>query len=160
MNAWLQEWQRCRPWIEAALHYCHETHTIEDIEDGLARNQYVLWPGRQSAVITEIWQYPQARFLHIPWAGGDLDELREMVKRLLRPYAYLMGCSRITITGRRGWERALKPDGWQADMVCLGLPISGALHEQVATDQPKHHTDHQYSAVVGERIAGSGAGTG
>jgi hypothetical protein len=154
-----QEWQRCRPWIEAALDYCHGTHTIEDVEAGLVAGQYTFWPGLRSAIITEVWQYPRQRFLHIPYAGGELDELRTMVKRLLYPYAFLMGCSRITLTGRRGWERALKTDGWQADMVCLGLPVNGAIHEQVAADHAKHESNQQHSGVV-DAVFPAGGATG
>lgn len=116
-----REWKRCRPYIEAALGYCHGTHTIEDIELGIAEGLYVFWPGKQSAAVTEVHQFPQARFFHIFLAGGDLDELRSMVPTW-QSFAAFAGCSRLTICGRRGWERALKKQGWKAALVCLDLP--------------------------------------
>ena len=32
----MTEWERCRPWIEAALIYADGTHSIEDIAAGIA----------------------------------------------------------------------------------------------------------------------------
>jgi hypothetical protein len=124
MSASATEWARCRPWIEAALPYAKGTHTIEDIEAGVAKGEYTLWPGDRSAAITEIHQFPRARFLHVFLAGGDLAELRDEMVPMWRIYAKLKGCSRLTLCGRRGWERALKSQGWRSDLVCLDLPTA------------------------------------
>src|SRR5215831_9032778 len=152
------EWRRCRPWIEAALEYCHGTHTIEDVEIGILQHHYQFWPGERSAMVTQILVYPRQRFAHIFLAGGDMDELRSMVKRLLRPYALLTNCSRVTLAGRRGWERALKGDGWETDLVCLGLPI-GEIHEQISAnpadaDAAEHDPALADAGLENGRIAG------
>jgi hypothetical protein len=118
------EWERCKPWIEGALAHAKGTHAIEDVEAGVATGQFLLWPGDRSAALTEIHQFPRARFLHVFLAGGDLNELRDQMVPMWRVYAKLKECSHLTICGRRGWERALKKQGWQADLVCLDLPVS------------------------------------
>jgi hypothetical protein len=115
-----QEWKRCRHWIEAALVRV-TTHTIEDVEIGLVKGIYVFWPASRSAAITEIHDYPRAKHMHLFLAGGDLDELRSMVP-MWQSWARFNGCSKVTLVGRRGWERALKQQGWKADFV--GLSIS------------------------------------
>jgi hypothetical protein len=115
-----QEWKRCRPFIEAALEYA-PTHTIEDVEQGIQLGIYIFWPASKSAAITEIHVYPQAKHMHIFLAGGDLDELRSMVP-IWQSWARFNGCSKVTLCGRRGWERALKDQGWKADLIVLTIP--------------------------------------
>lgn len=116
-----QEWARCHHWIVAALEHSAGTHDIADIEYGIAKGVYALWPGRECAAITEIHQFPRARYFHIFLAGGKLEELLEMVPSW-RSFAMHAGCSKLTLCGRRGWERVLKKQGWKADLVCLHLP--------------------------------------
>jgi hypothetical protein len=120
MTVAAQEWRRCRHWIEAALEHA-PTHTIEDIELGLALSRYVFWPAGKSAAITEIHEFPRAKHMHIFLAGGDLDELRSMVP-MWQSWARFNGCSKVTLVGRRGWERALKDHGWKADLIALSIP--------------------------------------
>jgi hypothetical protein len=114
-----QEWKRCRHWIEDAIALI-STHTIEDIEIGLVQCKYVFWPASKSAAITEIQVFPRAKHMHIFLAGGDLDELRSMVP-MWQSWARFNGCGKVTLCGRRGWERALKRQGWEADLVALSL---------------------------------------
>lgn len=117
------EWRRCRPWIEAAVDRTGGTHTIEDVERGLAEGKYQFWPGARSAAITAIHEYPRAKWLSVFLAGGDLYELVDMVP-VWRHFAAFNGCSNLSITGRRGWERVLSKHGWAARAVCLSLPIA------------------------------------
>ena len=120
MTVAAQEWKRCRHWIEDALARV-STHTIDDIEFGLAQCKYVFWPATKSAAVTEIQEFPRAKHMHIFLAGGDLDELRGMVP-MWQSWARFNGCSKVTLCGRRGWERALKQQGWKADLVALSIP--------------------------------------
>lgn len=117
------EWTRCRPWIEAAVARTGGTHTIEDIEKRLAEGTAQFWPGQRSAAVTQICEYPQAKWLSIWLAGGDLGELVGMVPTW-RNFAAFHGCENISITGRRGWERVLGKHGWKARAVCLSLPVA------------------------------------
>lgn len=120
----MREWERCKPWIEAALGYARGTHSIGSVEAGMASGQYVFWNGNKSAGITEIHQFPHAKFLHVFLAGGDLDEIRDVLIPIWRHYARRVGCTKLTLCGRRGWERALKQQGWQADLICMQLPVT------------------------------------
>jgi hypothetical protein len=120
MNQMVNEWTRCRSYIKDALAYV-DTHTIDDVEKGIAEGRYVFWPASKSAAITEIHEFPRAKHMHLFLAGGDLDELRGMVP-MFRSWASFNKCSKLTLCGRRGWERALKRQGWNADLVCLSIP--------------------------------------
>jgi hypothetical protein len=118
-NAMAQEWQRCRTYIEDAVARI-STHTIEDVEHGIATGLYVFWPASKSAAVTEIHVFPRAKHMHIFLAGGDLDELRGMVP-MWCSWARFNECSKLTLCGRRGWERALKQQGWDAGLIALSI---------------------------------------
>ena len=108
---------RCRPYIDAALKYTQgddgrATHTFEDIVEGVTQGRYFFWPGDASCMITEIIYYPRRKGVHVFLAGGDLEELIEMQKSLSK-WAKEMGADHLTLTGRKGWERALRDEGWK-----------------------------------------------
>lgn len=108
----VEEFMRCQPYIKAALKYTKGTHTIRDIWDGIVTGNFQLWPGEKSAVVTEIQIFPAKKVMHIFLAGGDLDELLEM-ERSVRAFAVTIGCNSMSISGRRGWVKIFKGDGWQ-----------------------------------------------
>lgn len=107
--AWLIEFARCERWIKAALEYDGDTHDIEDVMLSVAAGERQFWPGQRSAVITEIMRYPKKTVLHFWLAGGDLQELETMLPPIEK-WAREQGCSRITLAGRRGWERTFMRD--------------------------------------------------
>jgi hypothetical protein len=117
------EWLRCRPWIEAALRYSGGTHDISDIEDGLMRGVYQFWPGKRSAMVTEICEFPRRRTLNVFLGGGDIRELAEMRPDVER-YAKFRGCDAVTLIGRRGWLRSfLKNVGYAEKWVMMAKDI-------------------------------------
>jgi len=108
-----EDFERLRHHVSAALEYSGGTHKIEDIAEGIRRGQFQLWPGKNSAVITEIIVYPQLKDLHYFLAGGDLDELR-LMRPLIEQWGKGIGCSRVSLAGRKGWERTfLKDEGYE-----------------------------------------------
>jgi hypothetical protein len=106
------EWERCRPWIEAALPYAGGTHTIQDIKAAIDAGHMLLLAGERSAFVIEVITYPRTKALHIFLAGGDLTELKSADAQM-DEIAREWGCSRITIAGRRGFIRALKDLGYR-----------------------------------------------
>lgn len=100
---------RLSKYIKAALEYSAGTHTIEDVAQGVSENRFQFWPGIESAVITEIIVYPRLKNLHFFLAGGDLDELRQM-RPYIEAWGKSMGCTRVTLAGRKGWARTFLAD--------------------------------------------------
>lgn len=113
MQQHYDEWARCRPWIEAALPYCQGTHTIEDIEAGIARGDFQFWPGERCAVITEVNHFPRLSLCNYFLVGGDLTELIEQMEPVICAWARTQGCTRMTEAGRRGWEKPLGKIGYR-----------------------------------------------
>jgi len=123
METHVTDWERCRPWIEAALPYTGGTHTIQDIEAELRCGQLALISGEKSAMLCEIRNYPRLRALHIFLAGGDLTELKSF-NAIVDSAACVTGCTRITLAGRPGWQRALKEFGYEPKWTVLSKEIS------------------------------------
>lgn len=108
-----KDFERLRHHVAAALEYSGGTHKVEDIVEGIRAGRFQFWPGRDSAVVTEIIVYPQLKDLHYFLAGGDLDELR-LMRPLIEQWGKSIGCSRVSLAGRKGWERTfLKDEGYE-----------------------------------------------
>ena len=56
----VNELERCRPWIEAALEYSGGTHEFEDVAKGIIEGRMQLWPSPRGCIVTEIVVYPNA----------------------------------------------------------------------------------------------------
>ena len=102
----LQELQKCEQFLEPALEYddCHE---MQDIADAIADGKMQLWSAPTGALITEVQEYPRKRVLHVWWGGGTLQTMLNFVPHI-EQFAKDIGCGKITITGRKGWERIFK----------------------------------------------------
>ena len=105
------EFARCLPWIDAALEHGGNVHKAEDVLAGIFEGCYQFWPAPNGAVVTEILCYPQSKTLHIFLGGGDIGQLLDMESSLIA-FAQINECDEITITGRRGWVKALRSIGF------------------------------------------------
>jgi hypothetical protein len=109
------EWDRCAPWIEAALAVDRGAYGIDDVRQRVENGAARFWAGRDSAVITTVAQHPKFSVLHIWLAGGKLPELRDEILPQIEAYARELGCKMVTIIGR-DWSRALGYE--RAEYVC------------------------------------------
>ena len=114
----MTELERCREWIESALEYGGGTHLFEDIVEAIAEGRMQLWPAKDSCLVTEITLFPRKKVLHVFLGGGDLDEILGMHQSVVQ-WAKDQGCESLTMTGRKGWVKALKNDGWKSQLVLL-----------------------------------------
>lgn len=102
---WLKEFRRVQFHIENALEYNSGTVILQDIVDQIAVGEMHLWAAEDSAIVTHFVEFPRALTLHIPFAGGNLKELEEMMPSLIN-FAKASNCDMVTVAGRRGWERS------------------------------------------------------
>ena len=107
----VNELERCRPWIEAALEYSGGTHEFEDVAKGIVECRMQLWPSPRGCIVTEIVIYPKKKTLNVFLGGGELDQLLDMHSDVT-DWAKHYGCEALTITGRFGWKKPLKAHGW------------------------------------------------
>lgn len=115
----VDEFIRCRTWIEDALAYNNTGQTLQDVWTGMQSGKYRLWPGEQCAVVTEEYKNKQGKHLNFFLAGGDLEELESMLPKI-EAHSKNEGIVRITLYGRRGWEKSfLRSAGYKTHWVVM-----------------------------------------
>lgn len=107
------EWNRCKPWIEAALETSPGFETIADVARMVDEGKYQFWPSENCAAITEIATFSQRKVLTVVHGGGDLTELLDTLEPRMCDFAKRMGCDAIMGTGRKGWERVTASRGYR-----------------------------------------------
>lgn len=106
MTDFASEWERCSPWIEAALERGLGSFGIDDLRDAVETGAMQFWPGKKCALISQVQEYPRKKWLHVPFIGGDLEEVKAM-EASLASFAKFIGCDGLTGAGRPGWGRAM-----------------------------------------------------
>lgn len=107
----LAQWLRFREAVAEAMEGSG-LYTIDDVERIVLSGEAYLFPGAAAAIIAQPVTYPSGEtVLQTLWAVGDLAEVLTLEPALCAS-ARLVGCSRVLIEGRRGWERLLKPAGY------------------------------------------------
>jgi hypothetical protein len=93
--------------------------TIEDLEQRIAHKRAFFFPGRTSAVVSQIEVYPGGeRVMQSLWAVGDLEELTDMLPGI-EAVARMMGCTSFLVEGRPAWKRVLASQGYAQWSVTL-----------------------------------------
>lgn len=103
----LDELERLAHHIEAALAYSGDTHSLLHVVDAIKDGSAQFFPLENSVIVTEIVDYPKRAVCRIWLAGGEMDELIEAEKSIVK-WARSHGCDGMEIIGRKGWERQLK----------------------------------------------------
>ncbi len=104
-------WQQVEPLVIRAL---DDTYTARDVLDGIILNKFQLfisWNNNkvESAVVTEVADYPRKRILRYVLAGGDnLDNWLESIQNKIEEFAINNYCQAIEVAGRKGWLRKLQ----------------------------------------------------
>lgn len=114
-------WDQVKDFLEGATDRTDGRVDIYDVQDELEMGSYQLWIAFTGtgeivgAVTTRIIEYPQRRMLHGDMAGGKgLKDWQTKMLELLDQFAKDQKCSAFEMYGRRGWEKVLKPYGWDA----------------------------------------------
>ena len=89
-----------------ALEYCDGTHSLEDVAMALDKDEMQFWPGVNTALVTEIVNYPQKKIIHVFLAAGDMDEVIRILP-YIEKHGKSEGCVQLAMTGRKGWEKVM-----------------------------------------------------
>jgi len=103
-------WNEVEPLIKKALDDCY---TTDDILKGLVNNSFQLfisWNNKvESAVVTEVAQYPQKKICRYFLAGGsNMENWLEPIQQTIEKFARHNNCDSVEVAGRKGWARKLK----------------------------------------------------
>jgi hypothetical protein len=108
--------ERCRHWLEPALE--DGFYSWDDVVASLHQGRAMLWPGSNSAIVTEDQTYPTGRVMQVWLAGGDMAEILQMAPGI-EAMARLRGCVAVLVEGRDGWTKTLEPLGYKPWSVTL-----------------------------------------
>lgn len=110
---WEIQWDRCKPLVEKAIKY-QDSYTIDDVEAKIENGIALLWPGKETAIVTEFVVFPNKKVLHILCIAGKYEEVEEIYKSI-ENHAREIGIDKITGSGRKGWLRKVKHLGFKQE---------------------------------------------
>lgn len=112
--------------FDRALHKGGDTHSRQDVAEGVASGRYQYFGDDSCALVTEIVEYPNGRRLHIFLAAGDYSRIVETWIPKLRDFAADNGCASITTTARHGFLKRLPKIGWRPTHTVFELKLEGS----------------------------------
>ena len=106
------KWNEIEPFVKRVLLKIDLYYTVDYIKESLLRAEMQLWTSLEgtqikSICITQIKIHPKYKFLEIIIHAGQLESVDHL--KQIEFWAKSQGCTKIKLTGRRGWKRAL-PD--------------------------------------------------
>tara|TARA_R100000306_G_C4251234_1_gene80562 strand:+ start:93 stop:482 length:390 start_codon:yes stop_codon:yes gene_type:complete len=110
-NGFTEAWKRSKPFLVDALAYAG-LQTVDDLLEEVEKGSALFYPVQDGAAVFKLAEYPQKRVLLIWLYGGEMASNIEGVLEAAEFHARELDCTEITIGGRRGWERVLKPYGF------------------------------------------------
>ncbi len=122
-------WKDVGKYAGEALVYADDKYTVADVHEMLANGLLTLWvvynDEKDKAVgclLTEIIEHPRMRVLSIFLAGGEFSNMI-LVLDDLKDYALSAKCKNIEFYGRPGWEKTLKPWGFDKIHTVMRLKL-------------------------------------
>ena len=92
------------------------THHFDDVILGVLDGSYDVFYNEGGVVLCEISDHPLSRAYHIFVAAGKMDAVLALRPEVAAK-ALSLGCDKLTMTGRLGWQRALVNEGWTAHAI-------------------------------------------
>tara|TARA_R110000824_G_scaffold275258_3_gene463958 strand:- start:511 stop:918 length:408 start_codon:yes stop_codon:yes gene_type:complete len=111
-----------RKMLQEALAYSGNSHTFQHIVDRVEMQSMQFWPMEKSCLVTEYIKYPKFNTLHIFLAGGDLEEIKS-IDPTLQILCRKVGAKYISLSGRRGWVKALADLDYEVSHVTLAKEV-------------------------------------
>ena len=124
-------WPEVEPHMERAAEYTYGRFTVDDILDSIKQYDYQLWIAFDTdarilgAVVTRFIQYPRKKYLDLTFIGGnEAITWKDPMLKMLQHWAYDNECDGIESSGRTGWSRALRKDGYKMLWQTYELPAA------------------------------------
>jgi hypothetical protein len=99
--------------IRAAIEQTYEPYTVEEVVAEIEKGHATLFAGETSVMVCTMHRHNDEMSGHVWLAGGDLEELRDVLRPQAEEWARANGAAYATIDGRRGWVRTLKEHGFE-----------------------------------------------
>jgi hypothetical protein len=123
-------WDQVVPYMERAAEYTYGRYELSDIKDVIEQYDHNLWiafddKGLKGAVVTAFKHYPRKKYLDLVFVGGDEGlEWKDPMLKILQHWAYDNTCDGIESSGRLGWSKIFKDDGYKPLWQTYELPVA------------------------------------
>jgi hypothetical protein len=110
----LEAWERAKPHLQAALDASGNTHSLDDVLEGVYSGEFQFWHSPDAYCVTQICEHPLKKVLHFWLAGGNVKSLMKVIEPVVCEWALKeRGCDEAEsgLKFRRGWDR-LVPAGY------------------------------------------------
>lgn len=116
----IELWTHHEEGIAEALDRCGDPNTVADVAVEVLAGGAQVWGDEHALIITQLVE----GYVHFWIATGELDPVVELSKEILA-WARDLGYEKATLTGRRGWVRALQREGWSERAVLMERATDG-----------------------------------
>lgn len=122
-------WSLVAPFLCLVIEYNNGEYAIDDLKAELIEGQQQLFIMHENgdvlaAITAEIIRYPQKTVCGLVAAGGsNLHEWLDEFMSIIIPVAKEQGAEELRITGRGGWEKVMKPYGFEKTHTILARTI-------------------------------------
>ncbi len=137
----LEFWPGCAPYVQRGLEhdpYCrvHTTDIHKQIQEGWAR-VVVIHDDQElrGVAVAQLYRQPSDDqvVLHVAsLAGEKMEHWLEQLLQLLEAMATQARCNAITMVGRKGWQRTLRPHGYDLDAISMRKTLDVVREESAA----------------------------
>lgn len=100
-----------RDLIEKALKHALYGYSFDDITAMIMRGELHFFTYPKCCVIMQPQSSPGYRTYHCLVACGDMQAIKD-TEPMMRANAIALNCKYMSISGRPGWAKELKKDGW------------------------------------------------
>jgi len=139
------KWQ---PAIEEALVHGRHAHDFDDIVGMILINRLYFFTYERCFVIMEQVEYPKFKVFHCFLAGGDMDAIFA-VQPEMAELGKTLGCTYLSIAGRKGWEKKLATRGWSFTCTTMYFDL-GEDDEQRRREGRGNHAGNEDRPSLGE----------
>ena len=101
-----EAWPYLAPVLSRVIAKANGERTLEDMRRECEAGQTQLWFEGDSALVTEVIQYPRQKVARMIWCAGNMDDVKSGWKDVLE-WAKAEGCQAVEMCGRRGWLKAM-----------------------------------------------------
>lgn len=116
--ALMRDLLRWQEHIEKAVQDLDGMYTFNDIVASILRQERHFYDYGDCCVIMQFEQYPNYSVYHCFIACGKFEAILAAEKDM-NEIAKQLGCKYLSISGRVGWPRKLKPHGWKHKLSVL-----------------------------------------
>lgn len=96
------------------------THPIEWLDAQVWSGKAKVWGTPDACLLTEIKHFPTGAFeVHVMIAAGNMETLVNETIKHVEAWAREIGALFVTIASRKGWEKIMRPYGyehWQTEL--------------------------------------------